>query len=343
MKKVVLVLTMVLLSLSLFANGSTESAADSHVIDNLIVYYVPSRDPGEIITQTAPLRDLLKTELAKEGYTVNDVTIEVGTTYEAVGVALSTGSADVGLIPANTYILYDDGCDVILTATRDGLSVESDDPRDWNNNEPITASEDQVVGYRALMIAGPSEKGKALAAKVNAGEALTWDDLNGASWAVMSSTSPAGYVYPSIWMMENYDGKTIADLQNTVVADSYASAFARLASGQIDVLVTYADARRDYEDEWTTTFGRTSSIWDDTDVIGVTPMIYNDTVSVSKVSEKMTPEFIEALQNAFMRLDETEEGRQVIAVYSHTGYQKATSADYDNERLAQQMIQSVSN
>ena len=43
--------------------------------------------------------------------------------------SLSAGTADVGLIPANTYLLYDDGCDVILTATRDGLSVDDDDPR----------------------------------------------------------------------------------------------------------------------------------------------------------------------------------------------------------------------
>ncbi len=344
MKKTVFVLFVAILcAAALFANGSKEALSDSKTIDNLRVYYVPSREPSEIITETEPLKELLKTELAKEGYTVNNVEIQVGTSYEAVGVALSAGTADVGLIPANTYLLYDDGCDVILTATRDGLSVDSDDPRDWNNNEPITASDVQAVGYRALMIAGPSEKAQAIRAKVNAGEKLSWDDLNNANWAVMSSTSPAGYVYPTIWLMDNYDGKTIADLAHTVQADSYGSAFARLASGQIDILVTYADARRDYEDDWTTNYGRSADIWEETDVIGVTPMIYNDTVSVSKTSPIMTAEFIEALQNAFMRLNQTEEGKRVIAIYSHTGYQKAVSSDYDNERKAQELIRQASN
>lgn len=143
--------------------------------------------------------------------------------------------------------------------------------------------------------------------------------------------------------MDNYDGKTIADLAHTVQADSYGSAFARLASGQIDILVTYADARRDYEDDWTTNYGRSADIWEETDVIGVTPMIYNDTVSVSKTSPIMTAEFIEALQNAFMRLNQTEEGKRVIAIYSHTGYQKAVSSDYDNERKAQELIRQASN
>ena len=78
-------------------------------------------------------------------------------------------------------------------------------------------------------------------------------------------------------------------------SDSYGSAFARLASGQVDILCTYADARRDYEDEWTTEYGMTNSIWDDTAVVGVTPAIYNDTISVSKTSPIMDDDFKQAL------------------------------------------------
>lgn len=343
MKKltVVLVLTLVCL-MGIFAAGSKEAATqDSKTIDNLNVYYVPSREPAEIITVTEPLKNLLISELAKTGYTVKNVTITVGTTYEAVGVALSAGTADVGLIPANTYLLYDDGCDVILTATRDGLSVDSDNPKDWNDNKPTTAADTQAIGYRALMIAGPSAKGQELAAKVNNGEKLTWDDLNSANWSVMSSTSPAGYVYPTIWLMDNYEGKRVADLAHAVQSDSYGSAFARLAAGQVDVLVTYADARRDQEGKWMASYGRGKDIWAETNVIGVTPMIYNDTVSVSKTSKIMTPEFVAALQDAFMNLNKSEDGKKVIAVYSHTGYQKAVSSDYDNERKAQDLIRNT--
>ena len=156
------------------AQQTTEAAqgkAENVHLDTLNVYFVPSRDPQEIVTATEPLSGLLKTELA-----------------------------------------------------------------------------------------GPSEKGKELADKVNSGEDITWDDLNSANWSVMSSSSPAGYIYPSLWLQDKY-GKGITDLSNAVQADSYASAFARLASGQVDVLVTYADARRDYEENWTTEFGRTDSIW----------------------------------------------------------------------------------
>ena len=265
-----------------------------------------------------------------------------GNVIEELRIMYVPSSADVSVgMPANTYLLYDKGCDVILTATRDGLSVDSDDPRDWNQNEPITASTEQAVGYRALLIAGPSSKGQELAAKVNAGEDLTWEDLDSANWAVMSSTSSAGYVYPTMWLMERYDNKTIADLTHTVQVDSYPSAFARLASGQVDIVCCFADARRDYEDDWNDSFGMQNSIWEDTDLIGVTPMIYNDTVCVSKNSPIMTDEFVAALQQAFMNLNKTEEGKGVIAIYSHTGYLPATSSDYDNERVAQEIMKSL--
>ena len=315
-----------------------EPAAKS--IETLKVAFVPSREPQEIITATEPLKELLKTELAKEGYDVDEVEITVGTTYEAVGEGLEAGTIDVGLIPGGTYVLYDDGAEVILTATRDGLSKDSDDAKDWNDGQPTEASDKQAVSYRALFIAGPSEKGQELAAKVNAGEELTWDDLNSANWSVMGTSSPAGYIYPALWLQDRY-GKGISDLSSAVQSDSYASAFARLASGQVDILVTYADARRDYAERWNSEFGREGSIWEETNVIGVTAPIYNDTISVSKNSEIMDADLIAALQDAFINIGNTEEGKAVIAIYSHNGYQKAQASDYDNERAAQKLIQEL--
>ena len=319
---------------------STEAAAETKEIEKLSIAFVPSREPSEIITATAPLKEMLTKELAGLGYDVKNIDITVGTSYEAVGEALSAGTADVGLIPGGTYVLYDDGCDVLLTATRDGLSIDSDSAKDWNDQAPTEATENQVTSYRALIIAGPSEKGKAVAEKVNAGEELTWEDIDGLNWSVMGSSSPAGYIYPSLWLQENFE-KNITDLSHAVQSDSYGSAFARLASGQIDVLCTYADARRDYEDEWTGEYAMTNGIWDDTAVIGVTPAIYNDTISISKTSPIMDEDFKAALSEAFINIGNTEEGKEVIAIYSHNGYQPAKAEDYDSERAAQKMIQEM--
>ncbi len=319
--------------------ASTEASGNESV-EKLTIGFVPSRNPDEIITATEPLKDLLKDELAKLGFDVGEIDITVGTNFEAVGEALSAGTTDIGLIPGGTYVLYDDGAEVILTATRAGLNNDSDDPVDWNKNKPTAPTTTQATSYRAILIAGPSEKGKALAAKVNNGEKLSFEDLNDVTWNVMSSSSPAGYIYPTLWLHENFD-KTIPDLTKVVQADSYGSAFARLAAGQTDVLVTYADARRDYEESWQGEFGRTSSIWDETDLIGVMPAIYNDTISVSKNSKVMTDDLKKAIQQAFINIGNTDKGKEVIAIYSHEGYQEAQDSDYDNERKAQELVQNL--
>ncbi|WP_151737693.1 phosphate/phosphite/phosphonate ABC transporter substrate-binding protein [Paenibacillus tengchongensis] len=310
-------------------------------IDVLKVSFVPSKDPDQIITATEPLKELLKQQLGTQGYTVGDVQIDVGTTYEAVGEALSAGTTDVGLIPGGTYTLYDDGAEVILTATRKALSNDSDNPKDWNDNKPTTGLDDQQASYyRSLLITGPSAKGQELAAKVNNGEELTWEDLDSANWAVMSTSSSAGYIYPTLWLQEKY-GKSLTDLSKVTQSDSYGSSFARLAVGQADIVVAFADARRDNEEKWTSEYGGTGSIWDQTNVIGVTQPIYNDTVSVSKNSPIMNDELKKALQDAFIAIAGTDEGKEVISIYSHEGYKLAQSADYDGERDAQELIRSM--
>lgn len=321
--------------------SSDKNDSGKKEIDKLKIGFVPSREPDEITTATEPLKKLLKDQLQKEGYKVGKVDINVGTNYEAVGEALSAGSTDIGFIPGGTFVLYDDGADVLLTATRAGLTNDSDNPKDWNDNKPTKPTDEQVSYYRALAIAGPSDKGQELAKKVNKGEDLTWDDLNSANWAVMSTSSSAGYIYPTLWLKNNFDGKDITDLKHVVTSDSYGSSAARLAAGQADIMVAFADARRDYEDDWTSTYGRDKSIWDETNVIGVTQKIYNDTISVSKDDPIMTDDFKSALQKAFIEIAKTDEGQKVIDIYSHEGYEKAKSSDYDGERDAQKVIQKM--
>ena len=335
MKKFLALLSVLVLSMSMLVGCGSKSASN----DELVVYFVPSRDPAEIQKATKPLAEMLKAELSKLGYDFEKVRIEVGTSFEAVGEALSSGTAQVGFIPGGTYVLYDDGVDVALTATRFGLNHDSENPADWNT-APTENTNNKVKYYRSLVIAGPSEKGQKLAAKINNGEKLTLDDIQGATWGVSSNTtSPAGYIYPSLWLQENF-GISITDLKSKVALDNYATSLSQLASGQIDVMVTYADARLDYVDQWNSNFGRTASIWDETNVIGVTDGIYNDTISVTK-DASMTSELKEAIQQAFINIGNTEEGQKIISIYSHKGYEIGNSSDYDAEREAQKLIKSM--
>ena len=332
------------------ADTTTSDAATAEVkqsFDKLTLEFVPSKDADVIITGTKELPQLVKEEMAKLGYDIGEVDISVGTSYDATGEAMSAGTIDVGWLPGGTYALYSDDVDVLLTATRNGLSNDSENPADWNGDANATQKNGpQVTYYRSLIYATPSEYGKQLAEKVNNGEALTWDDLNNATWAVQKTSSSAGYIYPTMWLMKNYDGKKISDLANVIPLDSgYGTAFSYAAAESVDIIVCYADGRNDYEESWMLAtdkqdstgkqgMGRSDSIWNELNVIGVTDGIYNDTVAISKRSPYYTDELKEALQQCFINIINTEKGKEIFGVYSHAGYAIATDADYDGARAA---------
>ena len=338
------------LVLALVMMLSCVSAMAATQMDKLTFQFVPSKDADVIITGTKNLPELVKAEMAKLGYEIGEVEISVSTSYEACGEAMAAGAIDVGWLPAGTYVIYAPEVDVILTSTRAGLSNDSEDPATWNGDANKTLpTDEQVTFYRSLIYAAPTELGKALAAKINAGEKLTWEELDACTWAVGNTSSSAGYIYPTMWLMENYD-KKISDLSN-VVQLGYADAFAQAAAEQVDIIVCYADGRRDYEAAWNTAvdsadatgkagMGRTESIWNELNVIGVTDGIYNDTVAVTATNPEIhNPEFMTALQDALINIINTEEGKAIFNVYSHTGYAIATDADYDGARTALTVVQ----
>ncbi len=165
----------------------------------------------------------------------------------------------------------------------------------------------------------------------------------------MRTSSSAGYIYPTLWLMENY-GKKITDLSNVATLAGYPEGFALAAAENIDIIVCYADGRNDYELAWTipTTeadetgkggMGREKSIWEELNVIGVTEGIYNDTVSVTREKPEIyNPEFIKALQDSLISIINTPEGKAIFDIYSHAGYAVATDADYDGARAALEVV-----
>jgi phosphonate transport system substrate-binding protein len=319
--------------------------AESKEIDKLVVIFVPSKDAATILTAVEPLKQLIIDQMDVLGYTINEVEITVSADYNAAGEALTAGTAHLAFIPANTYITFhDDGAELLLAATRDGLDKDSANAKDWNDGLATMPTTEQVTYYRSIGLVGPSEKGQALLAKINAGTALTWEDVSTATWCHSSTTSASGYIYPSVWLKENFD-KTIADLPlHYPTTGGYSGAIADLASGVCDIAPGYADFRRDNEAKWVLPiadggFGRTSTIWEETGVIFVTPGVMNDTISYSANNTELTTKVIAALRTSFIELAKTEAGKTAIAIYSHKGYTAdITDEDYDAARLAAEIV-----
>ena len=167
----------------------------------------------------------------------------------------------------------------------------------------------------------------------------------------MNVSSSAGYIYPTLWLMDKYDGKMITDLSNVTTLDGYASAFNQAASEAVDVIVCYADGRNDYEESWSIPadetdstgkqgLGREDVIWNELNVIGVTDKIYNDTVAITMADPDVyNSEFIKDFQDAIIEIAGTEEGKAIFGIYSHTGYATAVDADYDVARAALTVVE----
>ena len=340
-----------LLSLALCAGllagcGTGETAeapsdTDVQQVDSLKIAFSPYADADLISESTEPLEELLKAKLLEKGYDVGEIDMTVGTSYTAVGEALSAGSADLGFISGGNYVLFSDDCDVLLTALRYGINKDSENPADWNDGTIEENTDEMSTYYRCILLAGPTEKGQELIAKVNGGQELTWEDLNSATWAVLNPTSASGYIYPCLWLQEHY-GKGISDLDNVVECDSHTTSVARLAAGQVDVMVSYGHIRIKNAPIWESDFGGTAPMVEQTGVIGVTEGIYNDMIAYSKTSETMEDEdFRKAVGESFIELAETEEGQAIFSVFSQVGYTWGSDSDYDGERDAQALLKSM--
>jgi phosphonate transport system substrate-binding protein len=310
-------------------------------IPKLRIAYVPSMDVELILETTEPLKQLLIDELANHNFDVKEVEITVGTSFEAVGEALSAGSADIGFSSALVYITYDDEVDLLLTAARYDFKESSMDPMVWNKGLAERDDTKQVTGYPGLIYAGPSEYGKMLAAKVEAGEELTWEDMDGAVWAVANTSSNAGYLYPSLWLRDRF-GKMISDLSNVLPGTAYPQMFAQAANETVDVFVCYADGRSGYEDQWLGELGRDKPIEEEVKVIGVTDWITNDVVIGSLVSDTMMTEgFRQAFCDSLVAISQTEAGFEAIQIFSHVGYLPGVDSEYDAMRAAQEILRDL--
>ncbi len=350
MKKIVLFVLTFVFVISLSSCQPAEKT-------NLSVFFVPSRDNATLVKGISYLPGLLKAEMAALGYDFETVSVYVGTSYEAVGEALDAGTADIGFIPGGTYAVYSDGknMDVALTATRGGLSKDFVDAKDWNDGLATTSnSANQVNFYRSIGIVGQSTKGRALAATINGGGDITWEDLQNVKIGVQSVTSSSGRVYPSLLFNDLY-GHTLADLPsaNIILVSGYGGAASALAAGTIDLAFGYADFRRDYADEWIGTdegdYAQDNTIWEDTDVVFVTDKIYNDTITVSK--KTVDNDLQAAIEQAFINLVASTTvlspvdssgyfvtTKDIFKVYSHEGYTIADDSDYDLERAAAEIV-----
>jgi len=312
-------------------------------LSELVFIGVPSMDPELILNRLEPMKEEIKTRMLENGYDIETVDFVVSTNNNAAGEALSSGSTLMGFMGGSTFIDYEsEGLEIIMTALRGNMEIDSLDPRDWNTGKSVNRSKSDKVPYtRALIYAGPSPKGEVLSNKILNNEILTWNDLNDVTWCHSSSVnSGLGYVFPSLWLYENY-GKTLKDLKSVLLMNNNGDYAINLALENCDVAVSYVTLRNDYEEKWTSEFNRKESIWNEIQVIGVSAEIPNGVIVLSQNHPDYSEELRDVLVNVFMELTNTEAGIEAFGVYNIEGFQLGQSEDFETLRKANNLVRGL--
>lgn len=239
------------------------------------------------VLQTLP--DALKSALADQGVEVGSVEVTVGASPAATAQALGAGGIDLAVLPGDSFVEVGGDAVPLLTASVRTALPDSADTADWLSVE-TSWSDRASGGQRMLILAGPSDYGRQLAARAASGTPLTWDELDRAAWIIGSD----GKNMASVWLADNCEGNTLADLshlsRSNSAGDSGLSLLSALADGSADVAVLPADMRIDFADHWRAGLNRSRGIFEETSVIGVTEKFYGTVLAVRPGNALLTGE-----------------------------------------------------
>lgn len=271
--------------------GEEQGEATGYVPEELSVQFVPSQNADSLEAKAKPLEDLLEAELDIP------VTVSVSTDYNTIVEAMASEQVDVGFLPPTAYVLAEErgAAEVILQSQRYGVNDEDGSPTD-----------ELVDSYKSQIIV-----------KKDSGIESV-EDLKGKKMGYQSVTSSAGYVWPAAVLIDaGLDPLTDVE---PVTLKGHDQAIISLLNGDVDAAATFQDARNVVTGDYPTVF-------EDTEILEFTEFIPNDTIAVLPT---MDDEWKEKIQQAFIDIGQSEDGREIIKdVYTHEGYVKSQDSNFE--------------
>lgn len=291
----------------------------------------------------------LKAELLKNGYDVNEVSLQLATSNQQATEMVITQVADLGFLTKLSFFENRESqLSVLLTQLEYSYNLELEDINAWNDKAQLDANKTLSDRHYAGIYLGSSPKGLELFTKFNQGEGLTWIDLNSAKWCHVLVTSQEGYIYPSLWLIDNYS-RRIAELFNHErVVKGYPELMLKLANQECDIVVGPDTLREEYESVWTKSieqegFNRNSSIYNEVKLIGLSSPILHDPVVYSSLNEKLDEGFINAIKNSLINLSSAEIKNPLLEAMDVKGFMESNNEAYDSFKPAYDYLNSIFN
>lgn len=288
------------------SEGSTDSSGSgegsSEEMEELRVQFVPSQDADSLEAKAKPLEELLGEELGIP------VEVSVSTDYNSIVEAMNSDQVDVGFLPPTAYVLAheQEAADVLLQAQRYGVNDDGSET-------------DELVDYYLSQFVVMEDSGM---------ESI--EDLEGKRIAYQNTTSSAGFVWPAAEMMDA--GLEPLEDVEPVTVTGHDQAIVSLLNDDVDVAVTFQDARNTVVEDY-------DSVFEDTKILEFTEKIPNDTVSIRPEIEG---EMRQEIADAFISLGENEESQEIIRdIYSHEGYTESEDSNFDVVREYEDKVSDI--
>lgn len=318
-------------------------------VETLNIVISPNISEETFLKYENEFSSVLKSELLNNGYDVNELNIQLATSNIQATEMIITQVADIGFLTKLSYFENrDSNLEVLLSQLDYFYNLETDDINIWNDKAQLESSKSLLDRHYAGIYLGSSPKGQELYAKFNQGESLTWIDLNSAKWCHVLVTSQEGYIYPSLWLIDNYSRRIAELFSHERVVKGYPELMLKLANQECDIVVGPDTLREEYESVWTKSieqdgFNRSASIYNEVKLIALTSPILHDPVVYSSLNEKLDEGFVNAIKNSFINVSSSELKNPLLEAMDVKGFVESNNEAYDSFKPAYDYLNSIFN
>ena len=291
----------------------------------------------------------LKTELLNNGYEVNEVKLQYATSNNQATEMITTQLADIGFLSKLSYFENrENNLEVLLSELEYSYNLSVDDVNAWNNKDQLNSNKVLLDHHFAGIYVGSSSKGQELYNKVKQGVSLTWIDLNSSKWCHIVVTSQEGYIYPSLWLIDNFSRRIAELFSHELVVKGYPELMSKLASQECDIAVGPDMLREQFESAWTKPidqdgFNQSTSIYNDVKLIALSSPILHDPVVYSNLNENLDDSFVSAIKKSLMSLANAETKNPLLEAMDIKGFVESNNEAYDSFKPAYDYLHSIFN
>ncbi|MGY4105555.1 phosphate/phosphite/phosphonate ABC transporter substrate-binding protein [Ignavigranum ruoffiae] len=286
------IVSLVLIAFVFVATGlNFKAEAEEKALE---VQFVPTNNDGSMQAKAEPFAKYLSEKLGRE------VNVTLATDYSTIVQAMASGQVDIGIMPPAAYTQARDMgvAEALLTSVLGAFDDET--------GEPL---EGETTGsFRAEILVKADSDLKDV------------KDLVGKNIATLNPSSASGYIYP-IAELKNQGIDLVSEANLTVVND-IPSMITAILNGQQDAGFSFQGTRYVFSKAFPD-----NKLPEDLKVLYLSEgEIPNDAIAVQP---KMDADLKEKVKQTFLEMNQSDEGKDIMALWNHLGYVEADESVYD--------------